>query len=59
LSGNDALISRIESRLLRRPEEAGDEAEMTPDWQPEVPVDRPPVAAAVLIGLIALHRALA
>lgn len=46
------LIGRIEARLLRRPEEAGQEAELTPDWQPDVPFDRPPVPAAVLIGLV-------
>lgn len=49
---SDDLIGRIESRLLRRPEQAGDEAEMKPDWQPEVPFTRPPVPAAVLIGII-------
>jgi 8-oxo-dGTP pyrophosphatase MutT (NUDIX family) len=51
LVGSDDLIGRIESRLLRRPD-AGAENEMKPDWQPEVPFDRPPVEAAVLIGLV-------
>jgi 8-oxo-dGTP pyrophosphatase MutT (NUDIX family) len=51
LVGSDDLIGRIESRLLRRPD-ADAENEMKPDWQPEVPFDRPPVEAAVLTGLI-------
>ncbi len=50
MAGSDDLIGRIEGRLLRRPE-AG-EGELNPDWQPERPFDRPPVAAAVLIGLV-------
>lgn len=50
--GSDDLIGRIESRLLRRPDPAGVESEMRPDWHPEVPFGRPPVPAAVLIGLI-------
>ena len=49
--GSDDLIGRIEARLLRRPE-AGVESEMKPDWQPDVPFDRPPVEAAVLIGIV-------
>lgn len=48
----DALIGRIEKRLLRRPEELGADGDMLPDWQPEVPFDRPPVEAAVLMGLV-------
>jgi 8-oxo-dGTP pyrophosphatase MutT (NUDIX family) len=52
LAGSDDLIGRIESRLLRRPDEAGAEHEMRPDWQPEKPFDRPPVPAAVLVGLV-------
>jgi 8-oxo-dGTP pyrophosphatase MutT (NUDIX family) len=52
LDGNGDLIGRIESRLLSRPDGAGVENEMKRDWQPERPFDRPPVPAAVLVGLI-------
>lgn len=52
MAGDDELIGRIQSRLLRRPDAAATEAEMVPDWQPDVPFDRPPVDAAVLIGLV-------
>ena len=50
--GADALIDRIANRLLREPDGAGAESEMLPDWQPEVPFDRPPIPAAVLIALL-------
>jgi 8-oxo-dGTP pyrophosphatase MutT (NUDIX family) len=50
LAGSDDLIGRIESRLLRRPEVP--DAGLKPDWQPEKPFERPPVDAAVLIGLV-------
>ena len=50
--GSGDLIGRIENRLLRRPDEAGAESEMKPDWQPDKPFDRPPVEAAVLIALL-------
>ncbi len=50
MAGSDDLIGRIESRLLRLPDEAA--AELKPDWQPEVPFTRPPVAAAVLVGIV-------
>ena len=46
------LIGRIESRLLRRPDGAGLDSTMEPDWQPDIPFDRPPVPAAVLLGLV-------
>lgn len=46
------LIGRIESRLLRRPDGAGLGSTMEPDWQPDIPFDRPPVPAAVLLGLV-------
>lgn len=52
MAGSEDLVGRIEARLLRRPEDAGEEAELRPDWQPEVPFDRPPVPAAVLIGIV-------
>jgi 8-oxo-dGTP pyrophosphatase MutT (NUDIX family) len=46
------LIDRIASRLLRQPDGVGVEGEFIPDWMPEKPIDRPPVEAAVLIGLV-------
>jgi 8-oxo-dGTP pyrophosphatase MutT (NUDIX family) len=52
LAGSEDLIGRIQSRLRREPETAPVEREMKPDWQPEKPFDRPPTAAAVLIGLV-------
>jgi 8-oxo-dGTP pyrophosphatase MutT (NUDIX family) len=52
LADADGLIERITRRLLPRPEEVGAESELKPDWVPEKPFDRPPVPAAVLIGLI-------
>lgn len=52
MAGSDDLIGRIQSRLLRRPDEAAAAADLKPDWQPEVPFSRPPTPAAVLIGLI-------
>lgn len=51
MRGNDDLIGRIESRLLHRPE-TGATGDLKPDWQPEKPFDRPPVEAAVLIGIV-------
>lgn len=48
----EALIGRIETRLLHRPEHGEADREMLPDWMPEVPFDRPPVPAAVLIALV-------
>lgn len=52
---DDERIARIGQRLLREPEVLEEGAAFLPDWQPEYPPDRPPVAAAVLISLI--HRA--
>lgn len=48
----DGLIGRIASRLLSQPDGVGVEGEFAPDWMPEKPFERPPVAAAVLIGLV-------
>jgi 8-oxo-dGTP pyrophosphatase MutT (NUDIX family) len=48
----DALIQRISARLLDRAEAPPTGAAMVPDWMPERPFDRPPVSAAVLIGLV-------
>ncbi len=47
----DELIERIAGRLLATPEPIAPGA-LTPDWVPDIPPDRPPVPAAVLIGLI-------
>lgn len=52
MATDDALINRIAERLLSQPEEAGAESELRPDWVPDVPLDRPPVRAAVLIALV-------
>lgn len=51
MSADDELIARISNRLLASPEPVAP-ATLTPDWVPDVPPDRPPVPAAVLIGLI-------
>ena len=51
MAGSDALISRIAGRLLPQPANIAT-ADLQPDWEPEVPFARPPVEAAVLIGLI-------
>lgn len=51
MSADDHLIARISSRLLASPEPVAPAA-LTPDWLPDVPPNRPPVPAAVLIGLI-------
>lgn len=52
MGSGDALIDRIESRLLRLPDPAAPQNEMRPDWQPEVPFESPPVRAAVLLSLV-------
>ncbi|MGB3024767.1 CoA pyrophosphatase [Paradevosia shaoguanensis] len=51
---DDQRIARIGQRLLDEPEVLEEGAAFLPDWRPDVPPDRPPVAAAVLISLI--HR---
>lgn len=51
MSADDNLIARISRRLLASPEPVAPAA-LTPDWLPDVPPNRPPVPAAVLIGLI-------
>lgn len=51
VAASDDMIRRIAGRLLSRPAPITPE-ELRPDWQPEVPFDRPPVEAAVLIGLV-------
>lgn len=52
MTSEEALIDRIAGRLLAGPGEPGAEGELRPDWMPELPFDRPPVPAAVLIALI-------
>lgn len=52
MTGDDALIDRIAGRLLTGPDEPRAEDGLRPDWVPELPFDRPPVPAAVLIALI-------
>jgi 8-oxo-dGTP pyrophosphatase MutT (NUDIX family) len=51
LAADDDLIARIASRLLASPEPVAPAA-MIPDWAPDIPPDRPPVPAAVLISLV-------
>jgi 8-oxo-dGTP pyrophosphatase MutT (NUDIX family) len=52
LAGSDDLIGRIEARLRPEPETGPPGFDTEPDWLPERPFDRPPVPAAVLIGLV-------
>lgn len=52
MPSSDALIRRIAERLMTEPVRVAADAGLRPDWQPDVPFDRPPVAAAVLIGLV-------
>lgn len=51
MAADDDLIARIGGRLLASPEPVAPAA-LTPDWAPDIPPDRPPVPAAVLIGLV-------
>ena len=51
MAADDELIARISARLLASPEPVAP-ATLTPDWVPDEPPGRPPVPAAVLIGLI-------
>src|SRR5262245_10811862 len=48
----DDLIATIGARLLAEPQPLASVASLRPDWEPEVPPTRPPVAAAVLIALV-------
>ena len=52
MAGSDDLIGRIKARLSSEPDSGPPAREMKPDWQPDRPFDRPPVPAAVLIGLV-------
>ncbi len=52
MPADDELIGRIGERLLSSPETVADGQALTPDWMPDIPFDRPPVPAAVLIALL-------
>ena len=52
LSSDDAIIAALASRLLSVPPPLPHAGDLVPDWLPEVPPNRPPVPAAVLIALI-------
>jgi 8-oxo-dGTP pyrophosphatase MutT (NUDIX family) len=53
VSADDAIIDRIASRLLSAPPALAEARSLVPDWTPPLPFDRPPVAAAVLIAIVA------
>lgn len=48
----DQLIDAIAARLLPEPQSPGEIGEIEADWMPEGGFTRPPVPAAVLIGLV-------
>ncbi len=52
MAAADELIDHIRSRLLPRPDGFGAESGLMPDWVPDLPFDRPPVPAAVLIAMV-------
>jgi 8-oxo-dGTP pyrophosphatase MutT (NUDIX family) len=52
LAADDNRITRISGRLLAEPQTINDLSVLKPDWQPPVPPEKPPVAAAVLIALV-------
>jgi 8-oxo-dGTP pyrophosphatase MutT (NUDIX family) len=52
LPSDNSLIASLAQRLLREPPVVAPDAELVPDWEPLRPFGRPPVAAAVLIGLV-------
>jgi 8-oxo-dGTP pyrophosphatase MutT (NUDIX family) len=47
---DDAFLDRLKSRLLQEPPVHS--GELVPDWAPLTPIERPPVAAAVMIALV-------
>ena len=49
---DDSFIERLTARLLPRPPTLPAAEDLTPDWVPERPFERPPVPAAVLIALV-------
>ncbi len=49
---DDSLIERIAERLLPEAPALPPADTLVPDWLPERPFERPPVPAAVLIGLV-------
>jgi 8-oxo-dGTP pyrophosphatase MutT (NUDIX family) len=52
LARTDALIERISSRLLSEPDERGPTTSLVPAWMPDIPYERPPAEAAVLMSLV-------
>jgi 8-oxo-dGTP pyrophosphatase MutT (NUDIX family) len=52
LSADDSIIQRLQTQLLPRPPALPAAEGLVPDWAPERPFDRPPVPAAVLVGLV-------
>lgn len=52
LPPDDSIIERLAARLLRVPPTLPGPETLTPDWAPPRPFERPPVPAAVLIGLV-------
>ncbi|WP_348063319.1 CoA pyrophosphatase [Devosia sp.] len=49
---DDAIVDRIAARLLQQAPGLDTHGELIPDWAPTLPFERPPVLAAVLIGLV-------
>lgn len=52
MAASDIKIADIKSRLLEAPHEIEDTSVLVPDWEPLVPIEGPPVEAAVLIALV-------
>ncbi|WP_200950243.1 CoA pyrophosphatase [Devosia sp. Root635] len=52
LSSDDAIITRLATRLLTVPPPLPAADALVPDWAPDQPFARPPVPAAVLIALV-------
>jgi 8-oxo-dGTP pyrophosphatase MutT (NUDIX family) len=52
VAADDAIIDRLGQVLLNRPPVLPGVDELEPDWMPETAFNRPPVPAAVLIGLV-------
>ncbi|HEV7292559.1 MAG TPA: CoA pyrophosphatase [Devosia sp.] len=52
MSPDDATIAHVTSRLLSAAPTLPNQDQLVPDWAPLQPFERPPVQAAVLIGLV-------
>ncbi|WIJ26245.1 CoA pyrophosphatase [Devosia sp. RR2S18] len=52
MSPDDATIAHVTSRLLSAAPALPNRDQLVPDWAPLQPFERPPVQAAVLIGLV-------